>query len=235
MPLSPAEFSIASGLKHVRERIAASAVRAGRNPTDVKLVAVTKKQPLEAAELLCQLGQFDLGENLPQEVWRKAELLKGSGPKWHLIGHLQTNKAKRTYPLVNMIHAIDSMKLLKLIDTLALNMTQPPAVCLQVNCSAEPSKHGWSPEQIRRDAEVIAACRSAPIVGLMTMAALGERPEAARPAFALLRETREDLRERTDLPLLELSMGMSNDYEIAIEEGATWIRVGSALFEGTGL
>ena len=177
---------------------------------------------------------LDLGENYPQELWRKVESLAEleEPVRWHLIGHLQTNKARRTMPLVRMIHAVDSLKLLQLLDTLAREESNPPSICLQVNTSGEESKHGWSADKILEDADAIAACRSIPIAGLMTIAGWGTDAETARPSFIQLRQTRDALRQRTGLPLSALSMGMSSDFEAAIEEGATLVRVGSALFEG---
>jgi pyridoxal phosphate enzyme (YggS family) len=216
----------------VRERIGAAARRSGRDPSRVTLVAVTKRNPTEMVRPLVELGARDLGENYPQELWAKAEALAELPVRWHLIGHLQGNKAKKTLPMVTMVHAVDSLKLLRSIDELAREMEHPPTVCLQVNTSGEESKHGWSPESIVQDAEAIAACRDIPVVGLMTMAGFGTDPETARPSFARLREVRDDLRSRTGLPLEHLSMGMSGDFESAIEEGATLVRVGSALFEG---
>jgi pyridoxal phosphate enzyme (YggS family) len=152
--------------------------------------------------------------------------------RWHLIGHLQGNKAKKTLPMVRMIHAVDSPKLLQALDALAKDLDDPPAVCLQVNTSGEAAKHGWSPSAILDDAEAIAGCRQIPVVGLMTMAALDSTPAIARASFARLRELRNTLRTRTGLSLDELSMGMSGDFEEAIAEGSTLVRVGSALFEG---
>jgi pyridoxal phosphate enzyme (YggS family) len=149
-----------------------------------------------------------------------------------LIGHLQGNKAKRTVPLVRMIHGVDSLKLLETLDELAAGLADPPAVCLQVNASGEAAKHGWEPDELPNDADAIAACARIPIVGLMTMAGYDTTPEQARPAFRTLRELGEVMRRRTGLKLPELSMGMSGDFEAAIEEGATLVRVGSALFEG---
>lgn len=216
----------------VRCRIAAAARRSGREPTAVTLVAVTKRNPPELVPPLFELGLTDLGENYPQELWKKAEAFPHLPLRWHLIGHLQGNKARRTLPLVTMIHAVDSLKLLQSLDSLAREAPRPPSVCLQVNTSSEAAKHGWSADQIVRDASAIAACRSIPIVGLMTMAALGTTAQTARPSFVELRELRDSLRGLTGLSLDELSMGMSNDYETAIEEGATLVRVGSALFEG---
>ena len=218
----------------VRDRVAAAARRSGRRPEQVALVAVTKASPVEWVRPLVELGVTDLGENYPQELWRKAAAVADLPVRWHLIGHLQTNKARRTLPLVRWIHAVDSPKLLGVLDALAGAVGSPPRALLQVNASGEATKHGWSPESILADADAIAACRSLPIVGLMTLAAPGPSAESARPAFARLREVRDRLRARTGLPLDELSMGMSGDYEVAVEEGATCVRIGSALFEGVG-
>jgi pyridoxal phosphate enzyme (YggS family) len=223
---------IRENLESVRGRIAAAARRSGRDPADITLVAVTKKSPPELIFPLVDCGATELGENYPQELWKKAEALAGRNVHWHLIGHLQGNKVKRTMPLVRLIHAVDSLKLLQVIDDLAAGLAEPPAVCLQVNTSGEAAKHGWSMAAILQDADEVAACRQVPVVGLMTIAAWGTTAETARPSFVRLRELRDALRERTGLPLDQLSMGMSNDFEAAIEEGATLVRIGSALFEG---
>jgi pyridoxal phosphate enzyme (YggS family) len=225
---------IRENVERVEARIAEAARRSGRPAGSVRLVAVTKRSPAEWVRPLVASGARDMGENYPQELWGKVESLAdlGDAVRWHLIGHLQSNKVKKTLPMVTMIHAVDSLKLLRILDETAGSMAGPPGVCLQVNTSGEPSKHGWDPEGILTDAEAIAACRSIPVVGLMTMAALGTDAESARGSFVALRELRDRLRPRTGLPLDELSMGMSNDFETAIEEGATLVRVGSALFEG---
>jgi PLP dependent protein len=227
---------IRENLQGVQARIAEAARRSGRTAGSVRLVAVTKRNPIEWIRPLIACGARDLGENYPQELWSKAESLAdlGEAVRWHLIGHLQSNKVKKTLPMVAVIHSVDSLKLLRVLDDAAHSVASPPSVCLQVNTSVEPSKHGWDAEGILADAESIAACRSIPIVGLMTMAALGTTAETARGSFVALRELRERLRSRTGLALDELSMGMSNDFETAIEEGATLVRVGSALFEGVG-
>ncbi len=198
------------------------------------LVAVTKRSSIEAVRALVELGQVALGENYPQELWSKAEALAGLPIAWHHIGHLQGNKAKRTLPLVRMIHGVDSLKLLLAIDELAgsLGLVDPPAVCLQVNTSAEPSKHGWTEEGLLADSSVIAGVRRIPVVGLMTMATLGAEGDAARPYFARLRDVRDRFATAIERPLPHLSMGMSGDFEAAILEGATLVRVGSSLFEG---
>jgi PLP dependent protein len=226
--------TIRRNLAQVRARIAGAALRSGRAADAITLVAVTKKVPESIVRMLAEAGARDLAENYPQELWTKAEALADhpAAPRWHLIGHLQSNKAKRTLPLVSMIHAVDSLKLLQGLDALASDLPSAPAICLQVNTSAEEAKHGWPPEGILQDAEAIAACRRIPIVGLMTMAAWGTDAETARPSFRRLRQIRDELRRRTGLPLAELSMGMSGDFESAVEEGATLVRIGSALFEG---
>ncbi len=223
---------LAENLKFVRSAIADAAHRSGRTASDVTLVAVTKRRSGDLVRALAALGEADFGENYPQELWEKVQDLADLPARWHLIGHLQGNKARRTFPMVRMIHAVDSLKLLKMLDEMASATEKPPSVCLQVNGSGEVAKHGWSPETLLADAEGIAACRSIPIVGLMTMAGLGTDAETARPTFALVRELRDTLRCRTGLVLPHLSMGMSGDFEAAIEEGATLVRVGSALFEG---
>ena len=228
----------AERLKHnleaVHGRIAAAAERAGRDAASVRLVAVTKRSPPEWLRPLVALGACDLGENYPQELWRKREALSdlASSIRWHLIGHLQSNKVKKTLPLVAMVHSVDSLGLLRAINDLGAQLPGAPPVCLQVNTSGEPSKHGWSAAEILGEAEAIAACRQVQIAGLMTMAALGTSADAARPSFAALRELRDALRRQTGLALAELSMGMSSDFEAAILEGATLVRVGSAIFEG---
>ena len=226
--------TLKNNLESVRGRLAEAARRSGRDPSEVMLVTVTKKTPVDWLAPLVQMGERDLGENYPQELWSKADGLADPTVRWHLIGHLQGNKARKTLPRVRMIHAVDSLKLLKTLDELAVGLAGSPSVCLQVNTSDEPSKYGWSPETIGADAEAIAACRHIPVVGLMTIAAYGTTAETARPSFVQLREVRDDLRSRTGLPLKELSMGMSNDFETAVEEGATFVRIGSALFEGVG-
>ena len=164
----------------VRCRIAEAAAQAGRPAASVRLVAVTKKSPGAWIRSLVECGAHDLGENYPQELWGKVDELANlsDSVNWHLIGHLQTNKVKKTLPMVRMIHSVDSLKLLRALDEAALTLGNPPGLCLQVNTSDEPSKHGWTQEQILCDAESIAASRAIPVVGLMTMAALGTTAES---------------------------------------------------------
>ena len=214
--------------------IADSARAAGRDPAEVRLVAVTKRNPPEWVRPLVDLGQLDLGENYPQELWGKAEALADRPEaRWHLIGHLQTNKIKKTLPLVRLVHGVDSLKLLAAVDDWAgANPDHPIEVCLQVNTSAEDAKHGWSPAELPAAADAIAAVRHARVVGLMTIAGYGTTDAEARPMFDALRDLRDRMRATTGLPLPELSMGMSGDFAAAVAAGSTLVRVGSALFEG---
>lgn len=223
---------LSENLERVRSTIADHARSSGRDPSEIALVAVTKRRRVEVVRTLHGLGVSAFGENYPQELWEKVDALADLNAQWHLIGHLQGNKIKKTLPTVRMIHGVDSLKLLKALDDLASTEPNPPSVCLQVNGSGEASKHGWSAEALMLDADAIAACRAIPIVGLMTIAGYDTDAETARPTFAMVRQLRDRLRERTGLALPQLSMGMSNDYTSAVEEGATMVRVGSSLFEG---
>ena len=210
----------------------------GRDPSSVRLVAVTKRNPAEWVRALAELGALDLGENYPQELWDKAEALANLARiRWHLIGHLQGNKLKKTLPLVEMVHAVDSVKLLQAVDDWAADHPgHSLRVCLQVNTSAEESKHGWTPGEVCGPGmlDALGRIRSVSVVGLMTIAGYGTSAAESRPLFERLRLLRDDLRERTGLELPELSMGMSGDFAAAIAEGSTFVRVGSALFEGVG-
>lgn len=222
---------LASNLARVEERIVAACERAGRPRHAVTLVAVTKSVSVEVASELVALGVRDLGENRPQELWRKAAALP-SGVRWHMIGHLQRNKIDNTLPIAQRIHSVDSVRLLQAID--ASKAIGRCEVLVEVNCSGESSKQGFAPANLAQIKQALTELHRVKVVGLMTMAALEEDPEKCRPTFAQLRQSRDALhRVLADRhPLTELSMGMSNDFEVAIEEGATMIRLGSVLFEG---
>jgi PLP dependent protein len=219
-------------LARVEERIAAACARAGRARSEVTMVAVTKTVGSELAACLPDLGVFDLGENRPQELWRKAALLPAS-VRWHMIGHLQRNKVERTLPLAHLIHSVDSVRLLESLNQEAQRQGRTVSVLLEVNASGEASKHGFRPAEAPSVAMQFARVPSVHFCGLMTMAALQE-PEACRRTFGAVREVRDWLRPALPPPhaVEHLSMGMSNDFEVAIEEGATLIRLGSVLFEG---
>jgi PLP dependent protein len=223
-------------LAAVDERIAAACTRQpwglGQR-SDVTLVAVTKNVSVEVAACLPALGIVDLGENRPQELWRKAAALP-SCMRWHMIGHLQRNKVERTLPLAHLIHAVDSVRLIEAIEAQGREV----AILLEVNVSGEASKQGFAPHELLNSELLqsqLSALRHVRIHGLMTMAPLQD-PEACRGVFGYLHGLRERLRSvvAPNHTLEHLSMGMSNDFEVAIECGATIIRLGSVLFEGIG-
>lgn len=218
-------------LAAVEERLAAACRRAGRRREDVTLVAVTKTVPVEAAALLPELGVFDLGENRPQELWRKAAALP-SAVRWHMIGHLQRNKIERTVPLTTLIHSVDRMSLVQALEEWAAKADRTVDVLLEANVSGEGSKQGFDAEGLMRAVEELAALRQVRVCGLMTMAPLQEA-EACRPVFAELRALRDRLAAELAgvHPVRELSMGMSNDFEVAVEEGATYVRLGTVVWE----
>jgi pyridoxal phosphate enzyme (YggS family) len=219
-------------LKAVEDRIRAACSRAGRHREEVALVAVTKSVSLEVATLLPELGQLNLGESRPQELWRKAAALP-STVHWHLIGHLQRNKIERTIPLVRMIHSVDSERLLEALEAAAAKREATTEVLLEVNVSGEASKHGFASGEVQALSSTINGLKFVQVRGLMTMAAYEENPERTRPTFAALRALRDQLRQEwgSAVRLDHLSMGMTNDFEIAIEEGATLVRVGTAIFD----
>jgi pyridoxal phosphate enzyme (YggS family) len=198
----------------------------------VTLIGVTKTVGHEVAQALVDLGVADLGENRPQELWRKSDLV--SGARWHVIGHLQRNKVERTVGLSSLIHSVDSERLLEAIETEAKRIGKQTAVLLEVNCSGEEAKHGFTPEAVLAFTSNLKPLHFVRIEGLMTMAALADDPEAARPAFRRLAGLQKELRQvlGDQHPLNQLSMGMSGDFEVAIEEGATHIRLGTVLVGG---
>jgi pyridoxal phosphate enzyme (YggS family) len=214
----------------VEDRIVAACRRAGRDRDAVTLVAVTKTVSSRVAALLPGLGVADLGESRPQELWKKQAALPTA--RWHLVGHLQRNKIDRTIPLVTLVHSVDSDRLLTALHEFGMKRGSPVPVLLEVNCSREEAKGGFCPEDMPAVGDKAVSLAGVRIEGLMTMAALYDDPQRCRPTFAELRTIRDDLRTRTGLELLHLSMGMSNDFEIAIEEGATLVRIGTTLFAG---
>ena len=219
-------------LARVERRLTAACVRAGRARSAVTLVAVTKTIAIDVAALLPELGLLDLGENRPQELWRKAAALPSS-IRWHLIGHLQRNKIEQTLPLVALIHSVDSVRLMQSLEQSASHQQRIVEVLLEVNVAGEARKHGFSPAEISSLEPMLQNHQRVHVKGLMTMAPLQDA-EACRPVFATLRQLRNQLRERLRPPHdpQQLSMGMSNDFEVAVEEGATLVRLGNVLFEG---
>lgn len=226
------ERRLAENQARILERLAQACRRAGRPADSVRFVAVTKYAQLEWVRALVARGVRDLGESRPQQlVQRAAEI--DHPVDWHLIGPLQRNKARRILPLAAWIHSIDSWRLLHWLDTLAAELHLRPRVLMEVNVSGESAKHGFLPEQLTAEWDQALHARHVDIRGLMTMAPYDAPHTLQRQVFAGLRSLRETLASRSPtLPLPELSMGMSDDFETAIEEGSTMVRIGSALFEG---
>jgi pyridoxal phosphate enzyme (YggS family) len=217
----------------VREAATVAALRCGRSVSSIEIIAVTKFHPVEHILPLKTMGIISIGESRVQELQEKFEEL-GDVFKIHFIGHLQTNKAKQAVAMADLIHSIDSERLAIAVNNAAAALQKKQDILLQVNCSNEDQKGGVAPSEFEAVLKRVAQFANLRIVGLMTMAALTDDATAVRKAFHLLHELREKGRSM-NLPgvdLVHLSMGMSNDFEIAIEEGATMIRVGSALFEG---
>jgi pyridoxal phosphate enzyme (YggS family) len=225
---------LGENLARVGDRIAAAARRSGRPPAGITLVAVTKYVDANIVPPLVAAGCINLGESRPQELWSKAETLAGLPIRWHLVGHLQRNKVDRTLPLVSLVHSVDSLRVAEAIDQSAAGQSRRIPVLLEVNVSADPAKHGFAPVEIEPLLTQLAALDHVEIRGLMAMAGPEGDLAAARRQFAALRQLRDSLRSVAPpcIELTELSMGMSGDFEIAIEEGATIVRIGSALFEG---
>jgi PLP dependent protein len=220
---------ISTRLKVVREQISAAARGAGREPSEVGLVAVSKSQPAEKVRQAFDAGQLVFGESRAQELAAKVPLLPSS-TRWHFIGHLQRNKIRKVLPLAELIHAVDSVELAQDIDRIAAELGLFPRVLLEINVSGERSKFGFSPDGARREAGDLLCLRRVQIEGFMTIAPLAARPEDARPFFAGLRSLRDEIAAENNVGLPILSMGMSDDFVTAIEEGATLVRVGTAIF-----
>jgi pyridoxal phosphate enzyme (YggS family) len=221
--------TIADRLNEVRARIAAACGRAGRKPEEVGIVGVTKTFGPDVADEAWRAGLRMLGENRVQEAAAKIPQC-AAGPEWHLVGHLQRNKVRPALELFAAIHAVDSARLLEQIARVADEAGCQPRLLLEVNVSGEASKFGLAPDAVAGVAEQALRARGVTLVGLMTMAPFVPDPEMARPVFARLRELRDRLQRDLGVGLPHLSMGMSNDFEVAVEEGATWVRLGTVLF-----
>ena len=222
-------MSISDNLEAVEKRIAAACEKSGRRRADVKLIAVSKTKPVEAVIEAAESGQILFGENRVQEAQNKISLCPGN-LQWHLIGHLQSNKARiAASGIFRMIHSVDSEKIIRVLDEYA---AVPLPVLIQVNVSGEGSKEGCTPQEAAALIEVANQCGKVEVHGLMTIPPFTPDPEKARLHFSNLRKLRDRLQQETGTPLPELSMGMSHDFGIAIEEGSTFVRVGSDIFGG---
>jgi pyridoxal phosphate enzyme (YggS family) len=222
---------LAAGLPDVREKVAAAARRAGRSPNEVRIVGVTKGHPLEAVEAALEAGLHDLGENRIEELEEKAAEVGAAGVRWHMVGHVQRRRAPALHGLVHLVHSLDSMRLAERLET-----ARPPGmarlpVLVQVNVSGEATKGGFSAADCIPALDRLVGSSGLDVQGLMTMAPFTDDEVVLRRTFSALRELNEEARER--LPGYcgpELSMGMSNDFELAVEEGSTIVRIGTALF-----
>ena len=222
---------ILNNVSNVRERIIKACIKSGRQPEDVRLVAVSKKMPSEKVTAAIDAGVTVFGENYIQESREKIGLI-GKNVSWHFIGHLQSNKAKYAVDLFDMIHSVDSFHLADAINREAKKRGRKMPVLLQINISGEESKHGTDPQKAVLLIKEISTLENISVQGLMTMPPWSSDPEDSRPYFSTLRNLRNDLQAENleNVTLKELSMGMSSDYEVAIEEGATLVRVGTAIF-----
>jgi len=222
---------ISNNLKNVKERIAEAALGSGRRPEDVQLVAVTKNVARESIVKAIEAGVTIVGENYVQEAKRKIEEL-GHGVRWDFMGHLQSNKARYAVGLFEMIHSVDRLSLAQELNRIAEKKGAKVRILIQVNISGEETKSGINPEGIVPLVTEITSMKNLSLEGFMTMPPYFDDPENARPYFVALRELRDTLCEahRGGISLKELSMGMSGDFEVAIEEGATLVRIGTAIF-----
>ena len=224
-----AHMDLAVNLETIRQRIRAACGRAGRNPDSVSLLAVTKTHPPEVVQAAAGLGLTLFGENKVQEAKAKIPLCPGK-LRWHFIGHLQSNKCRDAVELFRMIQSVDSLPLAQEINKRAEQAAKTMPVLLEVNVAGEASKFGYRPEQLLAELKELNALPRIEIHGLMTVPPWSAEAEKARPHFRRLRELKQRAEAVLGAPLPHLSMGMSGDFEIAIEEGATIVRVGTALF-----
>jgi len=227
---------LSENLKRIEGRIAEACRRSKRDPARVRLIAVTKSAPLEVIRHLVELGVRDLGENRVQEAAAKIPELDAIAGEhqvqWHLIGHLQSNKARRAVELFDVVQSIDSLKLAERLDNIAGEFDQRLPAFIEVNLGGEESKSGVAPDQVLRLCEQVGKFANLELKGLMAVPPFSENPEDARPFFQRLRQLRDEARDTgiAGPDFKDLSMGMSGDFEVAIEEGATFVRIGTALF-----
>ncbi len=220
---------IAENIQYIKERIKRASARSGRNPAEITLVAVAKTFSSDAVREAVGAGIPDIGENYVQELLAKRSELENEPIHWHFIGHLQTNKVKAVAGWIHAIHAVDSLRLGEEIAKRAKEVNRSIDILVEVNTSGEASKFGVQPDDAEKLVAALALLEHVHVRGLMTIGPLLPDPESARPAFRMLRQLKDSI-ARKGILLDHLSMGMTNDFEIAIEEGATMIRVGTAIF-----
>ena len=226
---------IRENVQFARNKIAEACRRSGRKSEEIELVAITKTVDVEQINEAIEAGIRVVGENRVQEAWRKFQEV-GEKVHWHMVGHLQTNKVKRVLQFADMIHSVDSVYLAREIQTQAKKLERTIEILIQVNTSGEESKFGREPEATIGAIEEVSTLPNLKIKGLMTIGAFLPNPEDVRPCFKLLHDLKDRVNERgiTSVEIGTLSMGMTNDYEIAIEEGSTMVRVGTAIFGERG-
>jgi len=222
-------MDLETNVRAVRQRIEAACARAGRDPGSVTLVAVTKTQPPEVVCAAAEAGLSLFGENKVQEAKAKIPLCP-SRLRWHMVGHLQTNKCRDAVELFEMVQSVDSLRLAEELNRRAEQASRRLAILLEVNAVGEASKFGCRPDQLLADLGRINALPRLEIQGLMTVPPWAIDPEKVRPVFRQMRELKSRCEQLLGAPLPHLSMGMTGDYEVAIEEGATMVRIGTALF-----
>ena len=222
-------MDLSANLQQIQTRITAACARAGRSPDSVALQPVSKNQPPEAVRAIADLGLKCFGENRVQEAKIKISQCPGN-LRWHLIGHLQSNKCRDAVHLFEMVQSVDSLSLARELDKWAGKSARTLPILLEVNVAGESSKFGYSPDQLLTELTEINALLKLEIHGLMTVAPWSTDPEKVRPVFRKLRELKQQSEQILGAPLPHLSMGMSGDFEVAIEEGATIVRIGTALF-----
>src|SRR5437870_5947283 len=220
--------SIAENLERVREQIAQAAAKAGRSADELELVAISKTHDAAKVREAIEAGQRLFGESRVQEARAKIPELP-SNLRWHFVGHLQKNKIRHALPLFEMIHSVDSLGLAQDINRIAEEQGMHPRVLLEVNVGGEGSKFGFKSETLRAEMESLLALPRLSILGLMTIPPLAEEPEASRKYFIQLRELRDRLQTEFHVDFAQLSMGMTQDFPVAVEEGATLVRVGTAI------
>jgi PLP dependent protein len=221
--------SIPENLERVREQIAQAVAKAGRAVDEIELVAITKTHPAERVREAIQAGHTLFGESRVQEARAKIPELP-SNLRWHFVGHLQKNKIRHALPLFEMIHSVDSLALARDLNRIAEEEGLHPRVLLEVNVAGEGSKFGFASHKLREQMEELLALPRLSILGLMTIPPLAEEAEASRKYFVQLRELRDSLQTEFRVDLTQLSMGMTQDYAVAVQEGATLVRVGTAIF-----
>ena len=222
-------ISIAENLEQVRKQIADAATKSRRSANDVELVAIAKTHPAEKVREAVEAGQTLFGESRVQEARAKIPELP-STTRWHFVGHLQRNKIRHALPLFEMFHSIDSLAAAQDMNRIAEEEGMHPRVLLEVNVAGEGSKFGFAPDKLREQMEELLALPRLSILGLMMIPPLAEEADASRKHFVALRELRDRLQTEFRVDLAQLSMGMTNDFPIAVEEGATLVRVGTAIF-----